>query len=151
MEKSSCPDPACPGMGAGPAAGEIAAKEGEGGTDEGAAAGSGGFGHACIGRWLTVEHRQELHRVVRLTAPLVSKSVRASGLLSDILHNTTCRLHTALNRCSHMYKRCALGEIHHVSKKLHNQSQGALPNGAVISLEVDLHNLLRRNSPMCSY
>lgn len=84
MEKSSCPDPACPGMGAGPAAGEIAAKEiaakeGEGGTDVGAAAGSGGFGHACIGRWLTVEHRQELHRVVRLTCPLVSKSVRYSA------------------------------------------------------------------------
>lgn len=95
MEKSSCPEPARPGMSTGPAAGKIAAKEGEGGTDEGAATGSRGFGHACIGRWLTVEHRQELHRVVRLTGPLVSKSVRASGLLSDVLHNTTSKLHTA--------------------------------------------------------
>lgn len=108
MEKSSYPDPARPGMGAGPAAGDIAAKEGKGGTDEDAA-GSGGFGHACIGRWLTVEHRQELHRVVRLTGPLVSKSVRASGLLSDVLHNNTRRLHKTLNRCSHTYGRCVLG------------------------------------------
>lgn len=30
-------------------------------------------------------------------------------LLSDVLHNSTCRLHTAPNRCSHMYKRCVLG------------------------------------------
>lgn len=109
MEKSSCHDPARPGMGTGPAARKITAKDGEGGTDEGEAAGSRGFGHACIGRWLSVEHRQELHRVVRLTGPLVSKSVRASGLRSDVVHNTTSRLQTALNRCSHMYKRCVLG------------------------------------------
>lgn len=75
MEKSSCPDPARPGMGAGPAAGETAAKEGEGGTDEGAMAGSRGFGHACIGRWLPAEYRQELQRVMRLMGPLVSRGV----------------------------------------------------------------------------
>ncbi|XP_003971115.2 multidrug and toxin extrusion protein 1-like [Takifugu rubripes] len=84
MEKSSCHDPARPEMGTGPAARKITAKDGEGGPDEGEAAGSRGFGHACIGRWLTVEHRQELHRVVRLTGPLL-----LSRILNFLLKFTT--------------------------------------------------------------
>lgn len=76
MEKPICPDPARSGMGAGPAAGETTAKEGDGDAGEGAGSGPGGFGHACIGRWLPVEHREELHKVLRLTGPLVSRGKR---------------------------------------------------------------------------
>lgn len=72
MEKPICSDPASPGTGGGPAAGETATKEGNGDAGEGAASGSGGFGHACIG-WLPEEYREELHKVLRLTGPLVSR------------------------------------------------------------------------------
>lgn len=73
MEKPTCPDPMGPGTGAWPAAGEPSAKKSNGGVDEGAAAGSGRFGPSCVGRWLPEEYREELCKVVRLTAPLVSR------------------------------------------------------------------------------
>lgn len=69
MDKLSYPDPARPGTGPGPAAGE---PSGDGG-EEGAAASPGGFGRACIGRWLPAEYSDELYKVVRLSGPLVSR------------------------------------------------------------------------------
>lgn len=83
MEKPTCPDPVRPGMGAGLAAGEPTAKKSDGGADEGAAAGSRGFGCMCVGRWLPKEHREELYKVVRLTGPLVSRG--------RVTFDVTCR------------------------------------------------------------
>lgn len=80
MEKPTCPDPVRPSLGAGPAAGEPAAKKSDGGADEGTARGCGWMGRTCIGRWLPKEYREELHKVLRLTGPLVSRG----GLNSDV-------------------------------------------------------------------
>lgn len=80
MEKPTCPDPVRPMVFAGPAAGEPAAKKSDGGVGEGTAPGCGWISRTCIGRWLPEEYVEELHKVLRLTGPLVSRG----ELLSDV-------------------------------------------------------------------
>lgn len=125
MEKLTCPDPVRPAMGAGPAAGEPAAKKSDGGADEGAAAGSGGFGRTCGGRWLPEEHRKELYKVVRLTGPLVSGGrvtfdVTCCDLLLQGCYQMFCTM-VHVHTHTHVFWVYVFGKFHHFSEQLCNQ------------------------------